>query len=117
MVLILKVISTVARYHLLTFCRFWAAPAFVLKSAIGFYSSMKDLIFQDDIYFTLTAEQAEWAVASWTKVLLHRGMIPGRIPSESEIARIKTAIPGVLNGSPQEDLGYILHSASKVHWD
>jgi hypothetical protein len=30
---------------------------------------------------------------------------------------LKNAAPGVLNGSPQEDLGYILHSASKMHWD
>jgi hypothetical protein len=76
---------------------------------------MKDLIFQDDIYFTLTAEQADWAVASWTKVLLHRGIVPGRIPSESEIARFKRNFPGVLNGSPQEDLGYILDYASKMY--
>jgi hypothetical protein len=41
--------------------------------------------------------------------------MPGRIPSENEITRLKSAAPGVLNGSPQEDLGYILHSASKMY--
>jgi hypothetical protein len=76
---------------------------------------MQDLIFQNDIYFTFTAEQAEWAVAMWNKVLLYRGIMPGRIPSENEITRLKNAAPGVLNGSPQEDLGYILHSAAAMH--
>jgi len=51
----------------------------------------------------------------WNKVLLYRGIMPGRIPSENEITRLKNAAPGVLNGSPQEDLGYILHSASKMY--
>jgi len=78
---------------------------------------MQDLIFQNDIYFTFTTEQAEWAVAMWNKILLYRGIMPGRIPSENEITRLKSAAPGVLNGSPQEDLGYILHSASKMYWD
>jgi hypothetical protein len=41
--------------------------------------------------------------------------MPGRIPSENEITRLKNAAPGVLNGSPQEDLGYILHSAAAMH--
>jgi hypothetical protein len=76
---------------------------------------MKDLIFQDDIYFTFTAEQADWAVAAWNKVLLYRGIMPGRIPSEDEMTRFKKAVPGVLNGSPQEDLGYILQSASEMY--
>ena len=78
---------------------------------------MQNLIFQNDLYFTFTAEQADWAVAAWNKVLLYRGIMSGRIPSENEITRLKNAAPGVLNGSPQEDLGYILHSASKMHWD
>ena len=76
---------------------------------------MQDLIFQDDIYFTFTAEQAEWAVAMWNKVLLYRGILTGRIPSEGEMNRLKQAAPGVLNGSPQEDLGYILQSASQMY--
>ena len=76
---------------------------------------MKDLIFQNDIYFTFTTEQAHWAVAAWNKVLLYRGILSGRIPSENEITRLKNAAPGVLNGSPQEDLGYILHSAAAMH--
>ena len=80
---------------------------------------MQDLIFQDDLYFTFSAEQAEWAVTMWNKVLLYRGIMPGRIPSEGEMNRLKQAAPGVLNGSPQEDLGYIMHSASKMYseWD
>jgi hypothetical protein len=78
---------------------------------------MQDLIFQNDIYFTFTTEQADWAVAMWNKVLLYRGIMPGRIPSENEITRLKNAAPGVLDGSPQEDLSYILHSASKMYWD
>ena len=78
---------------------------------------MQDLIFQDDIYFTFTAEQAEWAVTMWNKVLLYRGILPGRIPSENEMNRLKQAAPGVLNGSPQEDLGYIMQSASQMYWE
>jgi len=80
---------------------------------------MQDLIFQDDLYFTFTSEQAEWAVAMWNKVLLYRGIISGRIPSEGEMTRLKQAAPGVLNGSPQEDLGYIMQSASQMYpeWD
>jgi hypothetical protein len=78
---------------------------------------MQDLIFQDDIYFTFTAEQADWAVASWNKVLLYRGILSGRIPSEDEMTRFKRAVPGVLNGSPQEDLGYILDAASQMYWE
>ena len=76
---------------------------------------MQDLIFQNDISFPFPAEQAEWAVSMWNKVLLYRGIMPGRIPSENEITRLKNAAPGVLNGSPQEDLGYILHSAAAMH--
>ena len=76
---------------------------------------MQNLIFQDDIYFTVPAEQADWAVAMWNKVLLYRGIMPGRIPSENEMTRLKQAAPGVLNGSPQEDLGYILQSASEMY--
>ena len=76
---------------------------------------MQNLIFLDDLYFTFTSEQAEWAVAMWNKVLLYRGILTGRIPSESEMSRLKQAAPGVLNGSPQEDLGYILQSASRMY--
>jgi hypothetical protein len=55
----------------------------------------------------------------WNKVLLYRGIMSGRIPSESEMTRLKQAAPGVLNGSPQEDLGYIMQSASQMYseWD
>jgi hypothetical protein len=80
---------------------------------------MQDLIFQDNLYFTFTSEQAEWAVCMWNKVLLYRGIMSGRIPSEFEMTRLKQAAPGVLNGSPQEDLGYIMQSASRMYseWD
>jgi hypothetical protein len=76
---------------------------------------MKDLIFQDPLYDTFSTEQAEWAVGAWNMVLCERGIIAGRLPSEDDLNRLKKAAPGVLNGSPQEDLGYILHSASLMY--
>ena len=78
-------------------------------------TGMENALFEDPIYSTFTEEQAEWAVSAWNTVLLYRGIIPGRIPTDNEIARLKEAAPGVLNGSPQEDAGYILDSASQMY--
>jgi len=44
-----------------------------------------------------------------------RGIMSGRIPSESEMTRLKQAATGVLKGSPQEELGYNLQHASQMY--
>lgn len=76
---------------------------------------MENTLIEDPIYNTLEEEQAEWATMAWNMVLLYRGIIPGKIPTDNEINRIKAVAPGVLNGSPQEDAGYILSAVQKMY--
>jgi hypothetical protein len=59
-------------------------------------------------YTSLSAENAKWAKWAFENLLRYRGIIPGAFPSEKTINDIKTKVPGVLNGSPQEDAGYIV---------
>ena len=76
---------------------------------------MENTLIEDPIYNTLEEEQAEWAVSAFNQLLRYRGIITGKIPSDDEINRIKAVAPGVLNGSPQEDAGYILSAVQKMY--